>query len=498
MIKDLKQNYKVFLFTFIYGLLTYSLYFNAHYVHDSYRIYNLGFLQNLSGFWSQGRPISMCFNILFNFLKISPRIGQIISIFLTILFLALSAAIVYSLILKRTDKKSTIDLKTKVLLGLISCFLFFNVYITDWMMFLESCVIALGALFSTIGAYYIIEQNDKLKKYIFSSMFFIIGIFCYQASIAMAGAIVVLFTIYDNKDKKLLLIIKELILNMIPYILALLTNFIFIKVVNLGNSYDTRLSGNIDIFHNILFVIKQAKSYFVHMLNYPTRDIVALLILGLFIFYIIKLIINKDKKITLLYIIVSLFALWFLSVLPIIVMPSASQYFISRSIPYIASIFPFMLLVFYLFNNDIFKGSIKIYSVILLIYGMLTTASVIKVTSECLKNNTQDIQIAKTIQDKIETYEQNTNNIIDTIILLPDKYASLSEENITYYSDNTVRAFVVHYAAREIMYFVSQKYYNVAMGTNEQKVELFGDKEWNTFNLEQLKFDKNILYMVRY
>ena len=80
MLEVIKKNYKKILFSIIYGILAYSLYFQAHYVHDSYRIYNFGFLQNLSGFWTQGRPVCMWFNMLFDFLKISPRIGQIISL----------------------------------------------------------------------------------------------------------------------------------------------------------------------------------------------------------------------------------------------------------------------------------------------------------------------------------------------------------------------------------------------------------------------------------
>lgn len=497
MIKSIKQNYKIFLFSLIYGLFTYNLYFQAHYVHDSYRIYNFGFLQNLSGFWAQGRPISMWFNILFNFLNISPRAGQIISVFLTILFLALSSVIVYSLIIKRTNKENLTSLKIKIILTLISCFLFFNVYITDWMMFMESCIIALGCLLSIIGAYYTI-QIKSYKKYIISSIFFIVGIFCYQASITIGGAIIILFTIYDNKDKKILLITKEVILNMIPYALALISNFMFIKIINLNNSSDIRLSGNINLLKNILFVIKQIRWYFVKMFEYPTKYIVALLIFATFIFYIVKIIKSKEKRISLLFTIISLFALWLLSILPIMMMPSDSIYFIARSIPYIASIFPFMLLVFYLFNTNLFLKNIKVYNILLLIYTLIITTSVILVTSECLKNNIQDINIAKTIQREIEEYELKNNITVNNIILVPDSSISLSSSNIKYYGDNTVRAFLNDYSLKEIMYFVSKKYYNVYTGNIEKKIQLFGEKEWNDFSVEQIQFDNDTLYLVNY
>lgn len=498
MIKNLKQNWKVFLFSFIYGIVTYSLYFQAHYVHDSYRIYNFGFLQNLNGFWTQGRPVCMCFNILFNFLNITPRISQIISMFFIFLFLSLSSVVIYSLIIKRTLNERLTDLKIKIIILLITNGLFFNVYITDWMMFFEGCVFALGCFLAVISAYYTVEMKESYKKYVISSIFLIIAIFCYQASIAIGGAIIILLTIYDNKDKKILSIIKMTIINMLPYVFALLLNFVFIKLVNLNNTADARLSGNVDILYNLLFVIKQIRWYFINMFGYPTKYIVALLIFITFIFYTVKLIKKKNNKITLLYTIVSLFSLWLLSILPILAMPSDSIYFISRSIPYIASIFPFMLLAIYLFNNDLFNSDKKTYYILLIIYTLIVTVSVLKVTSECLKNNLQDINIAKNIQNEIDKYENSTNNTIDTIILLPDTKISLNEKNITYYSDNTVRAFSSYYGAKEIMYFASKRYYNVTDGTNAQKEELFGDKEWNSFDLEQLKFDRNILYLVKY
>lgn len=497
MIQYIKENYKITLISIIYGIMTYSLYFNAHYVHDSYRIYNFGFLQNLKGLWTQGRPISMWFNILFNFLNISPRIGQIISIFLTIIFLGLSCTLIYSLITKRLQNNSKLSTKNKIIILIACIVLFFNVYITEWMMFFESCIIALGCLLSIIGIYLLLNIQNNYKKYLLSSLFLILGIFCYQSSIALAGAIIVLLTIYDNKKTKIFDIIKKVILNMLPYILALICNFAFVKLVNLANTSDARLSGNIDILYNIKLAIVQSKWYFIDMFNFPTKNIFAILIIFTFIYYIVKLLLNKQSKIYILYISISLFSLWFLSILPILAMPSSSIYFMSRSVPYIASIFPLLLLCIYLFDNNDYLNN-KLLYILLIIYTIISTLSVIKVTSECLRNNIQDIDIARTIQNKIDEYEKNTNNVIDTIILVPDSDLSLTEGTVQYYGDNSSRTFSAHYGTKEIMYFVSKRNYNVYQETISIKEKLFGDLEWECFSLEQLKFENNILYLVNY
>ncbi len=495
MLEIIKKNHKKILFSIIYGILAYSLYFQAHYVHDSYRIYNFGFFQNLSGFWTQGRPICMWFNMLFNFLKISPRIGQIISVFLVIVFMALSTNIVYNLIIKRISSDS--KLNTAIFI-LTNC-LFFNVYITEWMVFFEGCVFAFGCFLSILGAYYIIELKQTPKKIFISSILFIISIFCYQAVVAMAGTLIIAFTIYDNKDKNILQIIKKILINMIPYIIALVANFIFIKIININNSSDIRLSGNVNILYNIFFVIKQIKWCIIDMFNYPTKYIIALAITIISIFYIIKVFKNKDEnKITVLYTLVTLFSLWFLSILPIMAMPSNSIYFIPRSVPYLASFLPLLLIVIYLFNNKLIIKYEKYIYITSIIFILFSTLCIIRITSECLKNNVQDIHIAKNIQNEIDNYESSTGKTIDKIILLPDKILSTSEGNITQYSDNSVRAFSADYATKEIMYFANKRLYDVTEGTLDEKEKIFGQKEYDCFDYEQLKFDENILYMVKY
>ena len=497
MIKDIRKNWKFILYSILYGLITYSLYFQPHYVHDSYRIYNFGFLQNLKGFWTQGRVASLGFNVLFNFLNISASVGQKISILLTIIFLALSSLLVY-IIIKRKVFTENGSKKLQITLFLICNGLFFNVYITDWMMFLESCVIALGCLLSVVACYFLTTTDKKAKKYLLTTLFLTLGIFCYQASIAIGGALVIMITIYDNRDKKILDIIKILILSMIPYAIALLLNFAFIKVVNLNNLSDARLAGSIDILYNLKFVIKQFTWCFIAMFNYPTKYIVAILVFSAFIFYVIKVVKEEKSKICILYVAVSMLCLCILSVLPIMAMPSSSIYFISRSVPYIASMLPFLLLCILTFSKDTFDKNETIFYIITIIYTFIVTISVIKVTSECLKNNAQDINIAKTIQLKIDEYENDTGNKVDTIILVPDKTPSLSENNITYYSDNTVRAFFNDYSVKEIMYFVSQRYYNVTESTNEEEIELFGDFDFDSFDIQELKFNENVLYLVKY
>ncbi len=496
MIKYFKENYRVLLISIIYGLITYSLYFNPHYVHDSYRIYNFGFLQNLNGFCSQGRLISMYFNILFNFLNISPKVGQMISMFLTIVFLALSCTLTYSSVIKRLQRKFKINTKNKIIILIASITLFFNVYITEWMMFFESCIIALGCFLSILGMYCLLELKGSYKKYVLSSLCFILGIFCYQASIALGGSILVLLTILENKDKKLIYIIKKVLINMIPYALALLSNFIFIKLVNMHNTNDIRLTGNIDILYNLKFSIVQINWYFINMFNFPTKYIFAIIIIITFIYYILNVIRYKQNTLQILFILTSLFSLWFLSILPILAMPSDSIYFMSRSVPYIASLFPFLLISIYLFNNDYLKN--KLLPIILIIYTIISTLSIIKVTCECLKNNIQDINIAKTIQNEINKYESTSNNTIDTIILVPDNKISLTEKNIPYYGDNTVRAMINDYSVVEIMYFVSKRNYSVQIEYTDKKIELFGNLEWDSFSIDQLKFENNTLFLVIY
>ncbi len=496
--KYLKENYINILIIFIYAIITYSLYFNSHYVHDSYRIYANGFWQNLEGFFSQGRPISMWFNMLFSVLHISPYIGQKISILFTIIFLTASTMILYQIIINRLkNTKFNLTNFNKIIILLLSTGIFFNVYITEWMMFFESCIIALGSLLSVISAYYIVEKKNN-SKYIFSTIFMIIGIFCYQASISISGAIILIFTIYDNKEKNIFDIAKRIIINMIPYILALICNFAFVKLVNINNVVDTRLSGEVNILYNIFFILRQVKWVIWNMFNFPTKIIIALLILFISIFHIYNVITQKISKINILFIALIPISLYILSMLPIVAMPSNDIYTMPRSVPFLASLLPLLIISILLFTSNIFENKKYIFYVITILYTIIVTISVIKITSECIKNNTQDISIAKTIQYKIDEYEKISNNIVDTITLVPDSKLTINEKNISNFADNTVRAFSASYAVKEIMKFVSNRDYNISNETIDKKIELFGDKEWDTFSLDQLMFSNNILYIVNY
>lgn len=493
----IKQNYKYIIFVFLYGIFTYCIYFKSHYVHDSYRIFANGFLQNLEGFFTQGRPISMWFNILFNFLNISPGIGQKISIFLTIAFLSISILVVHNLILKRIKPPQNKLLKITILLIITG--MFFNVYITEWMVFLESCVIALGCLTSIIAAYFTVEKNG-ISKYIYSSIFLVISVFCYQSSIVIGGAIIVLLTIFDNKEKNLFKIAKLLIINMLPYVFALICNFLFIKIININNVSDPRLSGNVNILYNLYYCIKNIKSTIIYMFNYPTKTIVAILMLSVIIYYFYtnRKNLNGENKKSILFIFISIFSLYLLSILPILVMSSDNIYFTARNIPYIASLFPFLLLCIVLFNNNHFINKRAVYSIVVIVYTLIVTFSIFKITYECIKNNKVDIQTANIIQSEIDKYEKETNIVVTDIILLPDSNITKNNVNIKLYSDNSIRAFSSDYGTKEIMKFVTSRDYNVSLGDNKQKVELFGNNEWNGFDISQLKFSDNILYLVNY
>lgn len=492
-----KQNYKNIIFVFLYGIITYCIYFKSHYVHDSYRIFANGFLQNLEGFFKQGRPISMYFNILFDFLNISPSIGQKVSIFFTIAFLSISILILYSLILKRINKTLSKTLKITILI--IICGIFFNIYITEWMVFLESCVISLGCLTSVIATYFTVEKKG-IKKYIYSTIFLIISVFCYQASIVIGGALIILLTIFDNKEKNLIEILKLIIINMLPYAFALICNFIFIKIVNINNTADERISGNVNILYNIYYCIKNIKSTIFDMFNYPTRIIVALLIISTIIYYlyIIKKDSRSNNKRTLLFVFISMLSLYLLSILPILAMSSNNIYFTPRNVPYIASIFPYLLLCILLFNDKHFTYKKDIYTTLILVYTLIVTLSIFKVTYECIKNNKIDIQTANIIQDEINKYEEKNNIVVSNIILVPDNNFTLYNANINHYSDNSVRAFSSYYGTKEIMKFVTSRDYNVSLGDNAKKIELFGNTEWSVFDISQLKFIDDTLYLVNY
>jgi hypothetical protein len=418
-------------------------------------------------------------------------------VILSIVFLSLSCVILYDLVRKRLEIEKSIEKKIVILILIVG--IFFNMYLLEWFIFLESVIMSLGVIASISAAYVMLQYKTKMK-YLYTTVLFIISVFCYQASIIIGGSILILFIIYDNRNNNIIKIINKLILAMYSYGIALISNFVFVRLINNGG-YDTRASGNIDIVYNIKYSIKAIKSYFIETYNYLPKCFL-IVITGLIIIVSIYYLVKKEGKIINkiyygIYMTFIFFCFWLLSILPILALSSDSIYFMPRSVPFFGGVFGFVTLICTLFTiGKVLENKY----VKLLIVGNFIIITILMINIQCenMKNSAQDLLVGKIIYQNIIQYEKNNNIKVDTIIMLPDSQVVFQSSNIHRYSDITARAFSSDWSTSSIMKFITEERYKIITGTKQDKERIFKDLEASDFNINQIKFEGNILYLLLY
>ena len=259
------------------------------------------------------------------------------------------------------------------------------------------------------------------------------------------------------------------------------------------NGADSR-TGSPDLMYNFIFIIKQSFYYIIKAFNfYPMFYIPIIVILILYL--IIKL--NKDLNINILYILMTMFSLWFLSILPILVMNSNIIYIIPRSIPYISAIMSlgFIMIILY-YNEECFKN--KLFISLVVITFIVSLFQSINIQSESLKNSTKDIQIVYIILDEIEKYVNENNIEVNKIKYITSENVKLSHKGMIQYGDISLRALVNNWSAAAIFNYVTDRKFEISNATKKEKENKFLDYEADDFSLDQLLFENDTLYLFSY
>ena len=110
-----------------------------------------------------------------------------------------------------------------------------------------------------------------------------------------------------------------------------------------------------------------------------------------------------------------------------------------------------------------------------------------------LKSNRMEKQYANAIIKQIKKYENETGNLIKRIAIYKDKSSLKTFNN---YKNNTFTIQSIHttYARMDFLRYYLNR--NVEIKEPEEKyTEYFKDRDWNEFDIEQMKFDGETLHI---
>lgn len=259
-----KKDALLCLILIVFTCLIFLPFLQGHYIPDTYNIIEKGLEgYSMDNSFLDGRIVMGLLNLLVLKLNI-PIIVYVIG---TLLIAIMLSCVVVILLKNSITKYRKIENKWIEILVLVLCYVtIFNFMYLEQLYFIECIVMAASLLLYTIGANILV---DRKKGYLWKSALCVIsGMLCYQGTIGFFLVLVLLYSIFKNRNK-VIYILKDVILSGILVVIAGLVDLGCVKVVTTYfHTTQNRLST--DIFENILTILNNISKTLTDTLRYVT------------------------------------------------------------------------------------------------------------------------------------------------------------------------------------------------------------------------------------
>lgn len=404
-LKQNKINIIIFVITFTITCVIFLPFLIGHYATDTYNIYSMGYKNfALSNSFKEGRIITGGCALLMDAIELSVETSLLIMLLMALIISNLAVIIIKKIIEKY---KTAQNIKQQIIITTISYITIFNFMYLDNLYFWECGIMALSVLLYVISANILVEKNNKyvLKSIILT----ILGVMCYQGTIELFFAYVLLFSILKNKEN-----IKEIIFDLFKCIaiagFAIVVELIVIKVISNVIGKGTNRYGSIKkIFGNIIFILASLGNELYTTSNFFPNGLYIGSLVTLSVIFVVYLLRNKKEDI-LMY-----------QYLAIVIITIASAYVINLTtlssfdagrlrVPIGALIG--IIFIFLYVRTDIFekKGLLKnIIIIVLMIYVIINTINYESMIIQHKIVNKLEKQEADQIEQYIKQYKSNKN-----------------------------------------------------------------------------------------
>ena len=197
-----------------------------------------------------------------------------------------------------------------------------------------------------------------------------------------------------------------------------------------------------------------------------------------------------------LYIIIGII---FVTIAPQFVQNTNVIWMVPRSTYPFASLLGILML--YLVMNYNTEGKAKYVKYTSMIIGIVILIMQFQkfniIETDRYKVNAIDYEITKSICNKIDEYEESTGNKITKISVYQDKLMESTYTGVFTTGDINTKAYSSDWGTTSILKYYFGK--QLTLISNNQEIQKqFEDKNWNSFNEEQLIFDNDTLHLCRY
>ena len=476
-------------------LIFFGMLIKLEYATDTYSVFNFSGEEIYTHFAGLGRFVSA---VIGKFVKSVNMPENIIYIFSYLL--AIICAILSQYKLNKIIEK---DVESRLFQVLIPTLIILNPFSIELFLFIEKGIMWFGILMCILALENLIKyldvQKDNenflkdnfLNKYlIYALLFMFIANCSYQGIVGIFVAISTVYLIKYSKNIKQFLI-NNIIVGFIYAIPASL-DFILMKLLFKAN----RVNGEIVLSKSIEKIYSNTINMFKYMYNLLPKYVFILAILFTFAVFCYKIWKDKNKIIEILKFVYIILGVTLIAVLPQIMQSTEAIWFMPRSTYCFASLYG--ILILYLFMNynmkNISKTVILCISIILI---FLQLKSFIKIEKDRYLLNNQDYQISMQIIDKINKYEEETENKIDKIEVYQDSSLKYTYDDIFVTGDMNIKSYSSDWSTVAILNYYLKRNLKL-IKQQEYEKQKFLEKNWDEFSEEQIMFKDDILILCNY
>lgn len=490
----LENKVNIFIFAGIV-LFTFIICFNflkPHFSSDAYWISAYGYENYIKHFLASNRIFSAL--ILWIFLKLKIPFYQELSFMGVVLtfVMAISWFVLYRFIIKLIKKEKSIFYN--ILIGIVSFLVVFNFCTAEGLLFIEVGTMPFGILCAILGS--CILATDKKHRYIISLILVTISGLFYQVTSSIFVLLALVLIAIKNK-KNIKLILKDTIIILIIYGIAMIINLIGVKIFDkiLDNPFRQFEIPSIALIFST--ILKFGKNILIYNVGIGPKYWYLILISILTIIFISAIIKKKDYFMILEYIILIILSI-LIPIIPIIATPAELQYIEPRMAMCFGSVIGILILyLITIVEVDKNKVLLTILSIVAILNFCGNSIYMVVASTSTLTTNQIEKVIAKQIISKIDKYEEKTGKEIKNIGVTFDKSYTMYYEGQPTLRCFNVRSLGNSWAAKEVITAYSSKVYENILVPEEVK-NIFLEKDWNSYSDEQLIFDGENLYICIY
>ena len=468
--------------------------FPYNYCSDIYNVMDVGYSEYAKEWFAPaGRTVGMC--ILFLFEKLQIPIQMYISIMkiLAVIIATYTIYVFYNMILGVIQCKDEKDKVKKKYIFVATIITFLNMASYQYFYYAESAVMWLGIMFTVFAVKSVITEKKKCK-YLNAFILLFIAMNCYQSTILFFIPATLLF-LGMQKDKLIKIICEIIKLSILVGICLLLGYFIiqglteYFEIIPFRNNEITIKKETIVTI--LKYLIMQNHDEIGYNFSYLIINVFSILIT-----IVLKNKFINNKKTIALSTIIFIIMSSFLQTWGIVSL--VDYYFADRiQFAYLSTVG--LCALFFVMYTKVFdyKKIIKVchmFLIIFLIY-MISKSNYISILNRYVRF--RDNLEGKTIAEAIEKYEELHKCEITEIIYCFDNAVNYNCVNVDPHGDPTFRILGSPWVIESALkYYLG---YDIEIARYQSiYINLFGVRDWDEFDEEQIKFKDNIMYMCIY